>query len=248
MWTACSWLILCWPSSFPSKGKTSSKPELGLSLRATSRLGSSLICTQCKEGSLSFPFELIAMLTSGVGLHVSSKMLKLAQLHKLFRLFRIMRLRNMTRTINCGKKCSQRIRMLRSHSGIMRMLVILVYVVFSLHLITCMWVVTSKMDDYHPDTWLVRTGAVDMPPTHQYLISLYWAFQTVTTVGFGDIAAITISERVLALFWMVFGVGFYSFTVGNLTSILGSLDAKSAVIRVSRLSNIIEQDRLVLWI
>lgn len=125
-------------------------------------------------------------------------------------------------------------RALRSHSGVARMLSVIIYVVFSLHIITCLWIVTSKNDNYHPDTWLVRTGADEQSPSHQYLIALYWAFQTVTTVGFGDIPAITVSERCLALFWMVFGVGFYSFTVGNLTSIITSLDAKSAIIRVSR--------------
>ena len=71
-----------------------------------------------------------------------------------------------------------------------------------------------------------------MSPYNQYLIAIYWAFQTVTTVGFGDIPAVTVSERVLALFWMIFGVGFYSFTVGNLTSIIASQDAKQAEIRV----------------
>lgn len=62
---------------------------------------------------------------------------------------------------------------------------------------------------------------------------MYWAFQTVTTVGFGDVPALTVSEKILALFWMAFGVGFYSFTVGNLTSIIASLDAQSLEIRVS---------------
>ncbi len=120
---------------------------------------------------------------------------------------------------------------MKGNSGMMRMMSVLVYVMVALHIISCLWVMTSKFDNFHEDTWLVRTEAINDSAADQYLLSLYWAFQTVTTVGFGDVPAITVSERILALFWMIFGVGFYSFTVGNLSSIIASLDAKSAEIR-----------------
>ena len=32
----------------------------------------------------------------------------------------------------------------------------------------------------------------------------------------------------MALIWMIFGVGFYSFTIGNLASIISSIDMKAA--------------------
>jgi hypothetical protein len=48
-----------------------------------------------------------------------------------------------------------------------------------------------------------------------------------TTVGFGDIGAGTTFERVLCMIWMLFGVGFYSFVVGTLSSVISSLDDKN---------------------
>jgi hypothetical protein len=53
---------------------------------------------------------------------------------------------------------------------------------------------------------------------------VYWAFSTLTTVGFGDISAKTIPEKIIAIIWMIFGVGFYSFTIGNLSKIIASID------------------------
>jgi len=41
-------------------------------------------------------------------------------------------------------------------------------------------------------------------------------------VGYGDIPAVTVSEMIICLFWMVFGVGFYSFIIGNYSSIISS--------------------------
>lgn len=115
------------------------------------------------------------------------------------------------------------------------MLTVMVYVLISVHIISCLWVMTSKVDNYNEDTWLYRKNAISATGADQYLFAIYWAFQTLTTVGFGDIPAITVFERILALFWMIFGVGFYSFTIGNLSSIISSLDAKSAEVRVSLL-------------
>jgi hypothetical protein len=57
---------------------------------------------------------------------------------------------------------------------------------------------------------------------------MYWVFQTLTTVGFGDIGAGTYTEKVIALIFMIFGAGFYSFTIGNLSSIISAMDIKAS--------------------
>lgn len=67
----------------------------------------------------------------------------------------------------------------------------------------------------------------------QYLISYYWAIQTVTTVGFGDFPARTVPEMTLSVLWMIFGVGFYSYVMGNFSSMLSSLDSEEMKLRVS---------------
>ena len=35
-------------------------------------------------------------------------------------------------------------------------------------------------------------------------------------MGYGDVQGATTLERVYCLVWMIFGVAFYSFTIGNL--------------------------------
>jgi len=57
---------------------------------------------------------------------------------------------------------------------------------------------------------------------------MYWAFQTLTTVGYGDVQGTTTFERIYCLLWMIFGVAFYSFTIGNLQSIISTIDVKAS--------------------
>ena len=61
----------------------------------------------------------------------------------------------------------------------------------------------------------------------QYIQSFYWSFQTLATVGFGDISAKTKNERIFASIWMIFGIGFYSYTIGNMTNLIASMDSSS---------------------
>ncbi|MBN4082257.1 potassium channel family protein [Mariprofundus ferrooxydans] len=46
---------------------------------------------------------------------------------------------------------------------------------------------------------------------------LWWAFVTLTTVGYGDIVPITAAGRIVAVFTMIFGIAIYSLMIANLT-------------------------------
>ena len=108
---------------------------------------------------------------------------------------------------------------------------------FFTHLFACIWFFAAKFDDFAPDTWVTRNGMTEAPPIEQYNMAIYFALQTVTTVGYGDIGAVTSTEKILSLIWMVFGVAFYSFVIGNFTSMLASNDIikKSYYIKIKGL-------------
>jgi hypothetical protein len=75
---------------------------------------------------------------------------------------------------------------------------------------------------------VVRYGIADSPVSTAYIASIYWSLTVLTTMGFGDITPRTDLERILTMLWMIVGVGFYSFTIGSLSSILSSVDTKES--------------------
>lgn len=99
-----------------------------------------------------------------------------------------------------------------------------------LHLAACLWYFSSRIDGFSPDTWVVRYGFLDADIGTKYLISVYWAFTTLCTVGYGDISGFTNLEKVICISWMICGLYFFSFTIGSLSSMMSSIDTKENVL------------------
>jgi hypothetical protein len=60
---------------------------------------------------------------------------------------------------------------------------------------------------------------------HKTIMSLYYAFTTLSTVGFGDIVPRSDIERMVCSFILMFGVSIFSYFMGNFIEILGKYHA-----------------------
>jgi K+-transporting ATPase A subunit len=117
---------------------------------------------------------------------------------------------------------------MKVNSGIQRMITVAMSLLFMVHMMACMWYLIASFEEFDYTSWVFAINLQDKENSYQYLVSVYWAIQTITTVGYGDVTPISLSEKVAALLWMIIGVGFYSFTIGNLSSIISNIDVKAA--------------------
>ena len=67
----------------------------------------------------------------------------------------------------------------------------------------------------------------DFSVGQRYLTALYWSFTTLTSVGYGDILASTLAERICALVEMVSGTIVFSFVVASCGDLMNAFDRKS---------------------
>lgn len=82
------------------------------------------------------------------------------------------------------------------------------------HVIACGWIALGS-------------GTAGPDPDHilTYVKSVYWTFTTLTTVGYGDIAAKTIPQMLYACVVQVTGVGVFGFILSNVAGLLARSDA-----------------------
>jgi voltage-gated potassium channel Kch len=89
----------------------------------------------------------------------------------------------------------------------------------------------ASLNEFSPDTWVARLNLQDSENYEIYMAAIYWSIQTLLTVGYGDITAKTTEEMLIAVSWMILGGFFYTFAIGNLTSVLSNQNSRQQQIR-----------------
>ena len=151
-------------------------------------------------------------------------MVRLARLPRLYRLIRILRMLKMLRVFRKSSSFKEWMNSLNISVGVIRMMNITLIQFIMVHLMACFWYMAATFEDNINNTWVGGRGIVDRSSGYKYINSFYWAFQTVTTVGYGDFGIATDAEYVLAFFWMIVGCNIYAFSIGFMTSIISTMD------------------------
>ena len=99
-------------------------------------------------------------------------------------------------------------------------------VFFIAHWTACFWFFIGYQDSFtHPISWVVSVGIRDKSNYEQYITSLYWAFTTIATVGYGDITPITLNEKMFTMMTMIMSSGVFAYTVGSIGSLISKQNA-----------------------
>ncbi|CAG9311955.1 unnamed protein product [Blepharisma stoltei] len=169
------------------------------------------------------PFEDGDSSDSGqVSLSNSNQFLRLV---KVFRFLRILRLVRMAKLKRMLIKIEDYIAS-NAIATIFMFLRLLSIVFFIAHWTACWWYFLGDLDMmYYPTTWVTVAKIENSSPFDKYITSLYWAFTTMTTVGYGDIVPKTLPEKIYAMFAMIVACGVFAYTVGSIGSLVSKQNA-----------------------
>lgn len=80
--------------------------------------------------------------------------------------------------------------------------------------------------------WLALHTPVVMPVdlTNKYVMALYWAVTTITTIGYGDVVPNQTrnAEMIFTMFVQLIGVSSYGYIIGNIANMLSNMDMAKA--------------------
>ncbi|QDZ19255.1 ion transport protein [Chloropicon primus] len=158
-----------------------------------------------------------------------------------FKSLRLIRMLRLTRLMKLFKKSAYLEDLEDENPTLMQASKLLLQVSFSAHFLACAWYYVSIKGQttctresigeglYNPHycNWSVleRENVSGESKIQIYLASLYWAYTTMTTVGYGDIVPGSDSEAVMAVISMIFGVTMFAYVVGSMAVVVTSLNA-----------------------
>ncbi|OMJ70146.1 hypothetical protein SteCoe_31944 [Stentor coeruleus] len=158
-----------------------------------------------------------------------NKFLRILRVSRLYRFVRILRLLKLLRFVR-SQYVNNLLMANKSNAGFRRIAAFFFILLISVHILGCLWFYVSKTDSSNM-TWASFYHIEDQPDYAQYLSSIYFVFTTLTTVGYGDNTPISNIEKIFTIILMAFGVIFYSYMIGSLSSSLKSKDYITAKVK-----------------
>mmetsp|Transcript_17614 Transcript_17614/g.27611 ORF Transcript_17614/g.27611 Transcript_17614/m.27611 type:complete len:612 (-) Transcript_17614:717-2552(-) len=167
---------------------------------------------------------------------VANKLGKLGRLPKLIKFVRAARLLKLLRVYRLHEFIVKLEVEYNIHHGYSRMVKIVTLILLVTHMVGCFWFLIGisgggDSSDSWNQGWVKRENLDLSPRWVQYISAMYWAFSTLTTVGYGDISARTPQEQTFSMVMMLVGVTWYAFIVSSMSTIMSSFDAKNKALR-----------------
>ncbi|KAL3668555.1 hypothetical protein V7S43_006638 [Phytophthora oleae] len=151
-----------------------------------------------------------------------------ATLRKSVKLLRLVRLLRLLRISRILRRIQNAIFIRSTLSSLMKYCLM---VIFINHWFSCTFhaIGASNIDN----SW-IRTQRLEEPTADKwdrYVAALYFSVQTLSTIGFGDVAPQSANERLFCVFAMIVGGGIFAYGITNIVELVSSLTIQETVFR-----------------
>ncbi|CAD8163746.1 unnamed protein product [Paramecium pentaurelia] len=153
------------------------------------------------------------------------------QYHKFPRLLRVFRINRIFKVSTFHQKKNNWENIFNIFNSYqLNIMKIIVKFIYGLHLFSCLWYLASNIND---EQYLVDQdykGLINQ--NSQYIQCLFWALQTISTIGYGNDAAKNYAQYIVAILWMFLGASFYCVILLNLSEWLKKLNSECVYVEM----------------
>eukprot|EP00418_Pyrodinium_bahamense_P095889 CAMPEP_0179037158 /NCGR_PEP_ID=MMETSP0796-20121207/13986_1 /TAXON_ID=73915 /ORGANISM="Pyrodinium bahamense, Strain pbaha01" /LENGTH=685 /DNA_ID=CAMNT_0020733461 /DNA_START=84 /DNA_END=2141 /DNA_ORIENTATION=+ len=236
-WTIVGWIVDClfwldlvlnfFLSYRDNKGNEVDSPKL-IALRYL-RLNFWVDLVACIPEAAYLP--LINLANSETDESTGANFNKALRIYRLQKMSRLARLTRVTRLTKLGQLLARsRFWQWFKHLRGVRIVSFIFCLFWVVHFLACGWYLCAALHVDVLETWVYRREIVEQTPAQQWICAMYWVLMVFTTVGFGDIIAVTEAEMGYCAFTMVVGAVIHSIVISEVIGIVTSTNEVSAFI------------------
>jgi voltage-gated potassium channel Kch len=135
-----------------------------------------------------FFIDLLSIIPFDHLLHSSNRSTSMARIVRIGRMYKLVKLTRLLKMLRLVKDRSKLLKyvneVMRIGVGCERLFFFVLLFLLMAHIVSCLWVLSASMEDDKTGTWLESIS--ESSATEQYITSIYFTIETITTVGYGD--------------------------------------------------------------
>jgi len=174
------------------------------------------------------PEDFVTFLIEGGAPNQINQGVRALRLQRMSRLARLMRLSRLAKLKQ--QKRSGWYEWFEKQKGV-RIINLVFGLAWVVHILACGWYLCAALHDIPEDTWVYRRSVDaqghslgESEPVDQWLHAMYFVLTVFTTVGFGDMSAVTVGEIVYVCITMGIGAVVHSIIISEVINVVMSND------------------------
>ncbi|CAD8209035.1 unnamed protein product [Paramecium pentaurelia] len=104
------------------------------------------------------------------------------------------------------------------------------FMILVAHFSACIWHIIGQWGEWgnhEGKTWLKVANLQNESWLDRYVVSFYWSIVTMTTIGYGDITPVNLTERIFVIFMTMISSATFAYTVNNIGGIFQDFSKQS---------------------
>ncbi|ETO03844.1 voltage-gated ion channel superfamily, partial [Reticulomyxa filosa] len=164
------------------------------------------------------PIDLLVMFCTNsrqINLERSAKLLRIAKSARLFRVMRLLRLKRVLIELEI---------LLGLSFSILNIVKFAMLIIALVHLLACGYLAVARANVN--DSWIYTLSLTHNLETRkdEYIAALYWALQTMITIGYGDVPPVRMEERIFAIVCMIIGGFLFTYGLTRIVNLVSTLN------------------------